>query len=178
MEPDPVRLLFHEAWFGSLEGFLPHFQPEYANAEEEGCPLLMVAIARRRFEIAKFLLDHGADANRVNPDGQNALHHAAMFQDLELATRLLEVGCDLHHRDRWGNNPLWVAVFHCKGRFYEMVELLLRHSPDLHTKNRAGRSPYDFALQVNNERLIDLLDRCKDPPEIAMGAHPGGREEP
>ncbi|WJE54729.1 hypothetical protein QRE66_11150 [Bacillus cereus] len=39
-----------------------------------------------------------------------------------------------------------------------MVELLIRKNPDVTTKNKVGKSPLDFAKQVNNKRLINILE--------------------
>ena len=52
---------------------------------------------------------------------------------------------------------MWTAVFNCKGRNYEMVELFMMFNPDIMTKNNAGRSPLDFSMQVGDEKLIDIL---------------------
>ncbi|WP_408007767.1 hypothetical protein [Rossellomorea aquimaris] len=66
---------------------------------------------------------------------------------------------DINQRDKYGNSPLWTAVFNCKGRYYDMVKLLLQYNPYSVTKNKAGRSPLDFAKQVGNEKLISWLNR-------------------
>ena len=52
---------------------------------------------------------------------------------------------------------MWTAVFNCKGKYYDIVELFMKYNPDIHTKNNAGRSPLDFAIQVGNEKLIKML---------------------
>lgn len=33
----------------------------------------------------------------------------------------------------------------------------MKYNPDINTKNNAGRSPLDFAIQTGFNKLIDLL---------------------
>ncbi|WP_222127424.1 ankyrin repeat domain-containing protein [Bacillus sp. X1(2014)] len=40
-----------------------------------------------------------------------------------------------------------------------MVELFMKYNPDTTTKNKAGRSPLDFAKQVGNDKLVNLLEK-------------------
>ncbi len=40
-----------------------------------------------------------------------------------------------------------------------MVELFMQYNPDKTTKNNAGRSPLDFARQVGNDKLIEMLEK-------------------
>ncbi len=97
--------------------------------------------------------------NLVDEDKQTALHCICNYPNIEVARSILEHGGDINKRDKYGNNALWTAVFNCKGRYYEMVELFMKYNPDVTTKNNAGRSPLDFAIQVGDDKLIKLLKK-------------------
>ena len=47
------------------------------NAEKDGISALIYAAAYGSFDIAKFLVDNGADVNAANSDGQSVLTFAA-----------------------------------------------------------------------------------------------------
>lgn len=151
--------LFTIAKFGDLKTFKEKFDIELINEKSDGSSLLHYAISGNNFDISSFLIEKGIDINMKNADGQTALHLICMNQDLEVAEKLLQKGIDVDIKDKYGNNALWVAVFNCKGKNYKMVELLMNYNPDILNKNKAGRSPLDFAKQVGNERLINILTR-------------------
>ncbi|MBC2582746.1 ankyrin repeat domain-containing protein [Clostridium sp. DJ247] len=119
--------------------------------------LLHEAITVKRSDIAFDLLNRGIDVNIQDYRGQTALHFICFHPNISLAKEILEKGGDINIRDSYGNNALWSAVFNCKGRYYEIVELFMKYNPDINTKNNAGRSPLDFAIQTGFDKLINLL---------------------
>lgn len=148
------------AELGSLKAFKDKFKIENINKKDEyDSGLLHYAITGEQFDIAIFLIQNGIDMNMVDEDKQTALHCICNYPNIEVTRRILEHGGDINKRDKYGNNALWTAVFNCKGRYYEMVELFMKYNPDVTTKNNAGRSPLDFAIQVEDDKLIKLLEK-------------------
>ena len=134
------------------------FRIEDINKKSEyGSSLLHYSIEGNKFDISLFLIENGIDLNLIDSEGNTALHYICNTQNIEIAKLILEKGADLEIRNKYGNNAMWTAVFNCKGRYYEMVELFMQYNPDIITKNKAGRSPLDFAKQTNNEKLIKIL---------------------
>lgn len=146
------------AKFGDIESFKNRFDVEEINkVSEQGSGVLHYAISGKKFEIAKYIISNGINTNIQNKDGQTALHLLCVNQDLETLSILLEQGVDVNIRDRFGNNALWTAVLNCKGKQYEFVKKIMERNPDVESKNNAGRSPLDFAMQINDDRLISIL---------------------
>ncbi|HEU4963760.1 MAG TPA: ankyrin repeat domain-containing protein [Bacilli bacterium] len=150
--------IFTWAKFGDFDSFIERFRVDEINKESEfGGNLLHYAISGRNFDIALYLIEQGIDVNGTDPNGQTPLHYICVDQNIDVASRLLSKNADINIRDKYGNNAMWTAVFNCKGRNYEMVELFMRYNPDILIKNNAGRSPMDFAVQVDNQKLINIL---------------------
>lgn len=157
--PTNTADLYTIAKLGDLELFKEKFDIQLMNIKNErGSSLLHYAISGKQFDIALFLIEQGIDVNLKNSDGQTALHLLASNQNINILNELLHKDVDVNIRDKYGNSAFWSAVFNCKGKNYEFVELLLKKSPDIRTKNNAGRSPLDFALQINDTKLITLLE--------------------
>jgi ankyrin repeat protein len=99
------------------------------------------------------------------------LHYAGTYQMVELARAMLDAGGDRRPKDRFGNTPLRSAVVHPK-RYLELVDMLMRHGADPHSKNKAGRSPLDFTRQIGSEPLIALLSipAAAPPRPASIGA--------
>lgn len=128
------------------------------STNEFGQNLLQEAIAYRRPGLARLLVDRGIDVDNQDHNGQTPLHFLASHPDLELASRLLAAGADPNRTDKHGNGALWAAVFNARGE-YDLVALLLRFGADPRQRNRAGRSPLDFATQIGDRELRTLLER-------------------
>lgn len=147
------------ARFGDFNAFKKKFvKNEINNINEFGSSLLHSSIAGRQFDISLFLLRNGIDVNITAKEGYTALHLICENPNLEVAREILKLGGDINIRDRYSNNALWTAVFNCKGRYYDMVELFMQYNPDTITKNIAGRSPLDFAKQIGDAKLIGMLE--------------------
>lgn len=130
---------------------------EINQKSDSGSSLLHDAISGNKFDIALFFINSGIDVNLTNSDSQSALHLICINQNVDVAKELLYRGANLNLRDKYGNNAMWTAVFHCKGRNYKMVKLFMAFNPDISTPNKAGKSPLDFAMQVGDEKLINIL---------------------
>ena len=78
--------------------------------------ILNWALKRGHLEVAKFLLDHGAD---VNARDGFALIEASVYGHLEVAKLLLDYGADVNARD--GS-----ALIEASG--HDLVELLKKHT--------------------------------------------------
>jgi ankyrin repeat protein len=110
-------------------------------------------------ELSIVLINSGIGLDIQDHIGATALHYTAQNNQLDVAKLILEKGGSLSIEDRYGNEPLWVAVFNDKGRNSrrEIVELFVNYGANINHKNRAGRSPKEFASYANYENLSDLL---------------------
>lgn len=118
--------------------------------------LLHEATANNAARIAKELISLGINLNQMDRNGQTPLHYAALYKNDDIAYAILEAGGNSNIRDNYGNNALWTAVFNARGD-YNVVTILMSFSSDATTKNAAGRSPLDFAKQIDDYTLIELL---------------------
>lgn len=118
--------------------------------------LLHEAIACCRNDIATDLINRNINIDQQDYRGETPLHYCAAYFNLEIAELLLQKKAQVNIIDKYGNNPLWVAVFNARGD-YRMVRLFLRYGADIQHKNRANRSPLDFAKQINDLDLVNIL---------------------
>ncbi|ESP05113.1 hypothetical protein LOTGIDRAFT_101181, partial [Lottia gigantea] len=75
---------------------------------------LTLATERGHIECAVLLLQHGADATELDPNGQNSLHVAASKGKAELL-QILMINQDVNCRNAENKTPLWLAA--AEGQF-------------------------------------------------------------
>ena len=142
------------------------------DSKQQATPLHFASF-RGQFEIALALLDHGADVNARNADGQTPLHRVSLsprltrkfesgYQEVEanrLAQILLERGADVNARDKDQATPLHSASFMSN---LETARVLLNHGANIHAKNHLGQTPLHIVSQGgyhsrSEPALVELL---------------------
>ncbi len=118
--------------------------------------LLQEAIANSRTRIGFDLIERGIEVNHKDSKGQTSLHYCGAYKNWELAASILFNGGDPNIRDVYGNNAVWTSVFNARGN-YELVKLMVVNSGDIVSKNTSNRSALDFARQINDQKLLDIL---------------------
>ncbi len=119
--------------------------------------LLQEALKNKQDEIAHYLIEKGVDINNQDNQGMVAFHYIAVYKnDLTLARVLLQKDADIEIKDKYGNSPLWTAIFNARGD-YGFVKLLLEYNADLKSLNIAGKTPYDLAYIMKFPELISLI---------------------
>ncbi len=162
MEITSKSTVFTIAQYGNYETFLEKFSIQDINQKSKyGSSLLHGAIAGKNFDIALFLIKSGIDVNMVNSDGQTALHHICVYPNINVAKEILKSGGDVSIKDKYGNIPLWIAVFNAEqdsdGR-YELIDLLMKNGSDPNSKNNVGKTPLDIAAR-KSEKLQNMLKK-------------------
>ncbi|MFP8894492.1 ankyrin repeat domain-containing protein [Chryseobacterium sp. EZn1] len=119
--------------------------------------LLHEAIASEAIDIVKFLLSCQIDINHCDKEGKTPLHFSTAHNDFESTELLLgNELIEINKNDKYGNNPLWVAVFNARG-YYDIVKLLKDFGADPNSKNNNNKSPLDFAKQIGDDEMIEIL---------------------
>lgn len=124
---------------------------------EFGQNLLHEAIAHGNDEVGMTLIELGIDLNHQDSKGQGPLHYAAARNQLQIVEKILSQGGDVAVIDSFGNQPLWTAVFNARGDYRTVSALLICGAEPAH-RNKAGRSPRDFAQQIQDHALTELLN--------------------
>jgi ankyrin repeat protein len=93
------------------------------------------------------LIGAGAAADAPDAVGFTPLHFAAQEQHPGVVDVLLTAGADLGARDRWGNTPLWRAVFTAHGDS-RTTSRLLAAGADADLANYTGVSPRTLARRM------------------------------
>jgi ankyrin repeat protein len=133
---------------------------------------LHVAAVYGQTEIAKLLLESGADLLAVNSDRQTPLHRAAASGKIETVTFLLDKGADVNFDPdlklpaRFGTTdagkrvriavgtPLYAAIY---GGNKALVSLLIERGANVNYKDVAGGTPLQRAQLHKRTEIIALL---------------------
>lgn len=168
--------IYKSAMWGNIVQLQKELQQstvEEINKKEKGMKLspLALAVQMVQVESVKMLLAYGADPNTENVYGQTPLFYVGEKQPVEhdtpeqrfkIAQMLLDAGADINHCDHSNNQPLWIAVFYLKGEMdLPLVKLFLERGANIYNKNKANRSPLDFAKQVGYSPVINLLEKYR-----------------
>ncbi|HOO32766.1 MAG TPA: ankyrin repeat domain-containing protein [Thermotogota bacterium] len=138
-------------------------------------PLLYAAIKAEYYpvyeEIARYLIEQGADVNRMDSEGLTALHYAARDSQLDLVRKLVEHGAEIDALpgegayDK-GETPLLKACSRTyqSDRNYEIIRYLVEKGATLDKHPLAFQSPLTdtlYAKAINSS--LYLIEQGADP---------------
>jgi ankyrin repeat protein len=110
---------------------------------------------RQYVEIAKFLLDSGADPKAKSNNGETPLH-IAWFADM--AEALLAKGADVNAKDKTGRTPLHgVADKWSWWKIDTLIDLLVAKGADVNAKDNDGKTPLRVAIEREKKNIADIL---------------------
>jgi ankyrin repeat protein len=102
-------------------------------------------------DVTRVLLEHGADVNARDRDGQTALHRASRIRQVKVVRMLLKLGASIsagdvviilillkHDADMNVQSVEgWTAMHHASlGRYKDVAQFLLEHAPMKKNKDR------------------------------------------
>ena len=117
-------------------------------------PYTNPAFLGNRLDIIMLLLEHGADANYPDNNGETPLHFASQWGYIDIVRLLLDRGADASYPDNYGGTPLHIAS---QRGFIDIVRLLLHHGADANHPDSFGFTPLYDALKAGHDKIIQLL---------------------
>lgn len=118
------------------------------NKNEGGTTALLESVTNGHFEIAKLLLDNGADARAVTNSGWTALHSVVSVGPEDLANELVAKGADVNAKTDLGLTPLMAAA---RCRRPTIVELLIRNGAAIEAKDSTGATALVYAAEGDQD---------------------------
>jgi hypothetical protein len=108
-----------------------------------GSTPLHYAAANGHIEIARLLLQNGADVDVKNNNGYTPLHWAAEQDNVDILHFLVENGADLEAQSNSGRRALHSAAFN--GDLPFIQELISRYHVDINARDNYRRTPLRLA---------------------------------
>lgn len=115
--------------------------------DEDGYTPLHRACYNNNVEIAKLLIQYGADVNARTEFGWTPLHSAAKWSNAECVALLLQYGADVNAVSDGSQNPLHIAatVSNCR---QTAMTLMLDDKFDAATLNNSNETASDIARRT------------------------------
>lgn len=132
--------------------------PASVNQDNGHGTPLEVATLGGYVDLAEWLVQHGANLNALDREGQTALHYAAVVDHgpkLPMTRFMLAHGAAVDARRRWAETPLHVGI--SLGRS-DVARLLLEHGADVGARTSWGQTPLHLAsFPEGYPEIITLL---------------------
>lgn len=123
--------------------------------KSNGKTLLIATCEEGNIELAKILIDRGADINARDADGGTALIEACKKGNIELAKILIDNGANVNARDMYGNTAL---IYTCKGEDeIELAKILIEAGATVNAVNRSMDTALKEACEKENKELAKIL---------------------
>jgi ankyrin repeat protein len=139
-----------------LELLLTH--SEHIDLLCGGQTLLHLCIRTRASQdmirMIRMLLQHGANPEIVDHQGECPLQLAVRFKSLDMVNALLDGGANINKVNGTGNTALHVAVNH---GFIAMSQLLRMRGADVDVVNAQGQTPRTIAKKWNLVQILEFL---------------------
>ena len=118
-----------------------------------GTPL-QAAVVLGHTEIARFLLEHGADVNVRDKDNSTLLHEASGSGNIDVMQLLLSHRADVNVLDRRGDSPLHKASRYQR---FDAMKLLVKEGADVDVRDKSNSTPLHEASGSGNIEVMQLL---------------------
>ena len=105
-------------------------------------------------DLARLLIEHGANVAAQDKDGTTPLHRASEEGHVDLARLLIEHGADVAAQDKYGTAPLHQAS---EEGHVDLARLLIEHGADAQAQDKYGTTPLhraSFPGHVDVARLL------------------------
>ncbi|KAI5093336.1 ankyrin repeat and EF-hand domain-containing protein 1 [Silurus meridionalis] len=130
---------------------------------------LMNACISGNYEMARFLIEHGANVNTHDQLRWSNLHHACLGGHTDIVKLLLEHGAVVDARTTNDVTPLMRAIQSCQ---LSCVDLLIKSDANVMATDKHGQSCLFLAEKSGNAQIETLLKNApkqseenEDPPE-------------
>ncbi len=151
---DWVELLQNDDYIGIKQHIANGASLSIMSEQQES--ILCIAMRLRCSEqTLKLLVDSGANLFDKDLEGVSVLEVAITYNSFFVAQKAIDAGADVTKTDRFsGFTPLMAAV--CYNR-RDLVELLLSHGADQHSKDRLGLDAQGYAKKTHRKKILKLL---------------------
>lgn len=156
-----IDLTLHEATaYGASDNVVTILQtsPDMINTySTDGFTALGLASYLGHDDIAKMLIEHGADVNLASQNTQSVtpLHSATSAKHSEIIQMLLENGADINMAQHGGITPLMQAAHHGD---VALVKQFLEYGADVNKVTNDGKTALIYAEEVNAQDVIEILN--------------------
>ena len=113
---------------------------------------LMYAAGEGRFDVVKYLINHGADVSKTNE--QTALHYAIENGHLKVVELLLSKGAGIDVEDKWCCTPLMLAA---RTGHSDILLYLINQGVDLNKTNVHKQTALHHASEYGRLKVVELL---------------------
>ncbi|MDR1434886.1 MAG: ankyrin repeat domain-containing protein, partial [Puniceicoccales bacterium] len=147
----------HSGNWSMVQFLIDHHADVNAQTQDNGrsgnAPLHLAAKGRHLEDIAKYLIDNGANLNpRNETSGHRPIHDAVINGNLEMVKLLVDGGADMQPEDYSGwNRPLHHAA---QRGFREIAKYMLDHGTDVNVKNHSNLTPLDVARDEEMKKFL------------------------
>lgn len=125
------------------------------SKDENGTPMLNIAVRNDNEDFVKLLLSLGAEINCVSEDrGYTPVMDAVWRGNKEITELLIKKGAELNTINKEGQTNLVLAVGADR---VEIVKLLADNGADPDVKDMMGMSAYGYASLFRKERILEIL---------------------
>ena len=124
----------------------------------DGYTALTLAIYRNNNQVAKFLIENGADINGNSKMG-TPLMAAIVKGNTEAAKLLIENKADVNAADENGTTAL---IYASNFKNYDLVSLLVSAGAKTEHKDNRNNSAIDYAILTNDDKLLLLLKNMQN----------------
>ncbi len=131
-----------------------HSQNVHSLAVDDDSTPLHLASRAGHVEVARFLVEHGADATAQDEDGSTPLHRVSEDGHVEVARVLVEHGADVTTQNKNGWTPLHEATV--RGSV-DIARFLVEHGADASAQKEHGTTPLHHASFYGHVDLAQLL---------------------
>ena len=106
-------------------------------------------------DVARMLVECGADVSGQNMDGRTPLHLASVWGHVDMARMLIERGADVSAQDKYfGTTPLQLAS---SSGHEDVVRMLVERGADVSAHDKSGRTPLHFASDHGHVDVARML---------------------